>query len=178
VYCSECGGLTSTEAAFCPHCGTPSDAGLASRSRSGDDGTLVVDGSDSESWATISEAIRNARPHDRILVRPGVYRETLTIDLPLEIAGDGPAKDVVILSGDRCAVEMRTEQATLRGLTLRCSAPGSPVERYCVDVTHGQLVLEDCDIASAATACVNVRGRVASALMRKTVNSTRSRILG
>src|SRR6266508_4216061 len=41
-------------------------------------------------FTEISAAIAAAQPGDRILVRPGLYREGLVVDKPLEILGDGP----------------------------------------------------------------------------------------
>ncbi|MBC6476157.1 MAG: hypothetical protein GDA48_27830 [Hormoscilla sp. GM102CHS1] len=40
-------------------------------------------------YKTIGQAIASVSPGTRILVRPGIYREGVTIDKPLEIIGDG-----------------------------------------------------------------------------------------
>jgi F-box protein 11 len=53
--------------------------------------THVVDANrDSDGFTTVGAAIRAANPGDRIFVRPGRYEESLLIDKPLEIIGDGP----------------------------------------------------------------------------------------
>ena len=52
--------------------------------------TVIVSKSGGGQYTTISEAIKNAKPGTRIMVRPGFYNEGLAIDKQLEIVGDGP----------------------------------------------------------------------------------------
>jgi len=49
-------------------------------------------------------AINAARPGDIIVVKPGHYPESLVIDKPLEIIGDGPVADIVIEANGRDAL--------------------------------------------------------------------------
>ena len=51
-----------------------------------------------DTYATIGEAIRNASPGAKISVKPGTYRESLTIDKPMEIFSDGPVDQTIVES--------------------------------------------------------------------------------
>ena len=54
--------------------------------------THVVDAYQRGDFATVSAAVKAARPGDRILVRPGLYLEGLVIDKPLEIPPGNPGR--------------------------------------------------------------------------------------
>jgi F-box protein 11 len=58
--------------------------------------THVVDAYQGGHFTTVSAAIKAAKPGDRILVRPGRYEESLVVDKPLEITGDGPLANIEI----------------------------------------------------------------------------------
>jgi nitrous oxidase accessory protein len=67
---------------------------------------------------TLSEALERARPGDRLIVRPGVYREpTLVVDTPVEIVGQGEA--VLDGEGERAIMKVTADGVTIRGLTFR-----------------------------------------------------------
>lgn len=64
---------------------------------------------------TVGEAIRRARPGDRVVVKPGVYREpTLVVDRPLTLEGEGfPTLDG---GGTHEILVVRADDVTVRGL--------------------------------------------------------------
>lgn len=49
-------------------------------------------------FRTIGQALRKVRPGGRIRVRPGTYQESLVIDKPVDIVGEGPRQNIVIES--------------------------------------------------------------------------------
>lgn len=51
--------------------------------------TRVVDALHRGDHSSLTDALGAAKPGDRILVRPGLYREGIVIDKPVEIIGDG-----------------------------------------------------------------------------------------
>jgi parallel beta-helix repeat protein len=61
---------------------------------------------------------------------------------------------------------MRTQEAAVRGVTLRCVAGTRGARFYAVDVAQGQLLMEDCDVASDSLSCVAVHGPTAGATLR------------
>jgi nitrous oxidase accessory protein len=67
---------------------------------------------------TLSEAIRQARPGDRIVLRGGTWREpTLVIDKPLELVGEG--RPVLDGEGNHQILTVTADDVTIRGLVLR-----------------------------------------------------------
>ncbi|NJP04860.1 MAG: protein kinase [Chloroflexaceae bacterium] len=84
--------------------------------------TIIVATDDTGHYRTIGEAIREARPGARILVRPGRYVEALLIDRPLEMIGDGIATDIVIESFEAPCIRYRQPMhwyAACRSMVVR-----------------------------------------------------------
>jgi hypothetical protein len=94
---------------------------------------------------TLSDALEAAEPGDRILVRPGVYKEGIVIDKPVEIIGDGELNDVVIEANGRNTILCQANMARIANVTLRQTGGGN---WYCVDIGQGRLDLDGCDISS------------------------------
>jgi parallel beta-helix repeat protein len=114
--------------------------------------THVVDPIGDE-HATVAHALRNAKSGDRILIRPGLYKENLVIEKPVEIIGDGELGDVVIEASGKPTVLFQASMARLANLALR-QAGGE--NAFCVDIAQGRLDLEGCDITSQSLACVAI----------------------
>jgi len=127
---------------------------LESETPSGELPALIVG---DEDGASIAEAIKRAEPGSRIIIRPGKYRDTLVVDKPLELVGDGDAEQIVLSIRDARCVEITTDgQVLLRNLTLRCRPGPKADECYVVDVGKGRLLIEDCVIQSGSLACIAV----------------------
>lgn len=118
-------------------------------------------------YKTIAEAIANAQSGTRIQVQPGRYQESLVIDKPLEIIGDGPVADIIIESTDSSCILMQTDYAVVRGITLRGQAGLKGNKYFAVDIPQGQLVLEDCDISCDSLSCVAIHGSTANPVTRR-----------
>lgn len=108
-------------------------------------------------YRTISQALKKAPAGARVLVRSGVYTESLVLERPVEIAPLDPASEVIVEGSGASSLTMRTDQAVVRGLTLRQKA-GDQVVEHTVDLSRGRLVLESCQITSGIKACVGIRG--------------------
>jgi parallel beta-helix repeat protein len=130
--------------------------------------THVVDPFHRGDFTTISEAIKTARPGDRILVRPGLYSESLVIDKPLEILGDGPAADIQVHARNAHVVVFRANISRIANLTLR--QLGGEGTWYGVDIGQGRLELEGCDITSSGGACVAIHGGADPRLRRNIIH--------
>ena len=59
-------------------------------------GPLIVDPSDPDAFQTISAAVDSAEDGDTILVRPGIYPESVTITEDIVLRGEEPREEVVI----------------------------------------------------------------------------------
>jgi parallel beta-helix repeat protein len=119
-------------------------------------------------FTTIGAAIQAAQPGDRILVRPGRYREGLVVDKPLEILGDGPVADIEIQARGTQVLAFRASIGRVANLTLRQA--GGEGEWYGVDITQGRLELEGCDISSQSLACVAIRNGADPRLRRNRIH--------
>jgi parallel beta-helix repeat protein len=128
---------------------------------------LIVSQEGDGPFQTINEAIRNALPRTRILIRPGHYKESIVLDKLLEISADGPTEQVIVESIDTTCIRMETDYAVVRGLTLKCQARQHSKKCYGVDIPRGRLLLEDCDITSSVLACVAIHGPTASPIIRR-----------
>jgi parallel beta-helix repeat protein len=128
--------------------------------RSGD---LIVAQQGQGDYSTIGEAIQHAKAGTRIFVRPGLYEESLVIDTPLEIIGDGPLADIIIECEDSNCLLMQTDRALVRNLTF------SEIGRhYAVNIPQGQLLLEDCDLtANSNYTVVAISGATANPIIRR-----------
>ncbi|WP_300510947.1 right-handed parallel beta-helix repeat-containing protein [Crocosphaera sp.] len=107
---------------------------------------MIVDLLGNGDFTSISEAIDNALPDTEIIIRPGLYRETIIIDKPLTLIGEGEGEIIVESPTDYC-LSMKTDYAIVRGLTLRKLLDND----YCltVNILQGKSVLlEDCDVTS------------------------------
>ena len=126
-------------------------------------GVVTVSAGGGGDFKSISEALKLAAPGARILVRPGVYDEAVTLDREVELVGDGPREQVVIRSAEASPLRMLTERARVAGLTLRGASP----EAFAVDIPRGALTLEDCDVSSETLSCVGVHGATAAPVLRR-----------
>ena len=116
---------------------------------------------------TISEAIEAADSGDRILVKPGLYQESLVIDKPVELIGDGATEDIVIQSVGANAILFKTTMGRVSNMTLRQMHGG---DWFCVNATQGRLFLEECDITSLSLACVAINGGADPRLRRNKIH--------
>ncbi len=134
--------------------------------------TVVVSPTDETQYRTVGDAIRDVEPGTRIVVRPGVYKESLVVDKRLELIGDGP-REQIIIEGTPC-LRLQTDWARVQNLSLRAVAAGGR-RAHAVSIAHGQPILERCEIRSDALACVAVQGPTANpVLLRCTIRDGKS----
>jgi F-box protein 11 len=128
---------------------------------------LIVSAFDTGQFRTIGDALQRARTGARVLIRPGVYRESLTIHRRVELVGDGPSAEVVVESPDGNCLLLQTDMVRVRSLTLRGGAGRSGRERYAVHAPRGQMILEDCSVTSDSLACLTAGGAGTTLVMRR-----------
>ncbi len=122
----------------------------------------VVDWRRGADHTTIGAAIAAAEPGERILIRPGVYTESLVIDKPLELVGDGERDDILIEARDASVLTLKALNGRVAHLTLRQLGG----DYYCVNIPQGAMVLEDCDISSLGYTSVCIHGASARPRVR------------
>jgi parallel beta-helix repeat protein len=115
---------------------------------------------------TIAAAIKAAKPGTVVKVEPGLYREGLVIDKPLEIVGQGAVDDVVIEIAKKDVILFRSTMGRIANVTLRQLGG----EFFAVDIARGRLDLEDCDIVSHGLSCVAIHGGADPRLRRNRIH--------
>lgn len=130
---------------------------------------IIVSAKGDGHHTSIVEALKVAAPGARLVIRPGLYNEGIIIDKPVEIAGDGPVEDIVIRSTASSCIQMRTENASITGLTFRGRAGrgGGGTGFFAVDVPRGKIVLDNCDITSDTLSSVAVHGSTSEAIISR-----------
>jgi len=132
------------------------------KARSGELLRVAADGSCR--FKTITEAIKAAIADDLIMVAPGLYKESLRLDSPITIIGDGQRDLIVIESQDASCVEMRTTEACVSNLTIRCLEGDKAIA--AVFIPDGRLSIIGCDLSSEVFACVAIRGAKTNSLIK------------
>jgi parallel beta-helix repeat protein len=129
---------------------------------------LVVDASGSGDYRTIASAILGARPQDTIVLRPGTYKESLTVRSDVRIVGEGGRSKVIVEGAPGANVFTFTAGiATLTGLTIRMVGTGpADTGSGAIAVLAGTPVIEDCDLTSSAGAAVYIYGAGANPVIR------------
>jgi F-box protein 11 len=128
------------------------------------DSTIVAPSGDGHA-RTISEAVERAAPGTRVFLRPGVYREALRIERPVEIIGEGPASGIVLEGAGGPFFQVKAETFSLHGVTLRGTpheGPGSAL----VEVLRGIGLLEDCTLSAGSTGISVTGGRTRGIVRR------------
>ena len=129
---------------------------------------LVVDASGSGDYPTIASAILGARPQDTIVLRPGTYKESLTVRSDVQIVGEG-GRSMVFVEGAPGAnvFEFEGGRATLTGMTIRVvGTVRADQGTGAILVRSATPVFEDCDLTSSAGAAVYIRGPGANPVIR------------
>jgi hypothetical protein len=116
--------------------------------------TVVVDARKHGDYTTITQALEAVQPGTRILVRPGLYKESIVVDKQVEIIGDGERSEIVIEGDGRNVILFQANNGRIANLTI-CQTGGS--RRCAVTIAQqGRLDLEDCDISSQGWQCVAI----------------------
>ncbi len=126
---------------------------------------VIVSADGRGDYESIGAALKQLAPGARVLVRPGVYHESVTLARAVEIVGEGPRETIIVRAADASCFTMKTDRARVAGLTLRGEARGDAAF-FAVDVPGGRILLEDCDVSSDTLSCVGVHGRTAAASIR------------
>jgi|GEM_PF-6741085 len=111
--------------------------------------TITVDPSGNGDVKTLAKAIKLADPDDQIIVYPGIYKECVLIDKPLEIVGkivDGVGP--VFSADDKYACIHITAPAKLENITVK------DVECYGI-ATEGanvQVTISNCEVSNCKSA--------------------------
>ncbi|WP_460193544.1 right-handed parallel beta-helix repeat-containing protein [Thermosynechococcus sp. FA-CM-4201] len=118
----------------------------------------------SADYRSIHEALASVSAGSTIIVKPGQYHESLVLNKPVEIIGDGAVEEIILVAENRACILMQTTNARVANLTLRTTSDG---EKACVDIQKGRLVLEDCDIQSNSSVGVIIKNSGTNPVIRR-----------
>ncbi|MBN1552101.1 right-handed parallel beta-helix repeat-containing protein [bacterium] len=133
-----------------------------------DSRVFIVSASGNAHFTSIKEALEKIPEASRLIIRPGIYNETLVINKPVELIGEGNREDIIITSANGYCLYMQTDLAAVRGVTLQCNA-GQTLRKYTVEIPQGHLVLQDCIITSNSLSCIAAYGETAFAELRSCI---------
>jgi len=120
-------------------------------------------------YSRISAALAAAGPGTRILVEPGLYRESLVIDKPVEIIGDGNRTDIVVSSDSGPCLRMKADYALVQGISFRGTGRRGAEGIPAVDIGCGKLTMEDCEIVCSSSDCIVIHGNGTDPVIRRCV---------
>lgn len=134
--------------------------------------------------ATIGEAVAGAKDGDMILVRPGTYHETVTIEHEISLFGSGPRSEIVVWWDGLAHVISLRAPSRLSGLTVRQGGPDGPVGANGYDYYSSAVLvdhlgakvstIEDCDLSAVEWAGVLVTGGASVEVARCSIHDCRS----
>jgi len=112
-------------------------------------------------YPTINSALKVAKDGDRIIVRTGLYKESIILNKMVELIADGFP---IIENSDYC-ITMKTDYAVIKGFTLQCRATFED-KKVGVYIPQGKLVLEYCDITCDSLSCIQINNKDTQAIIR------------
>ncbi len=128
---------------------------------------VVVHPDDSGQKPTLREAIQDAAPNSCLLLKPGLYRESLVIQKDLQIRPADPLREVIIESLSSSVIVLDGASLLLAHLKLRGVGGKEKKPEAAVEVKSGHLVMKDCDLTSDASTVVEVKGANSEAILRR-----------
>lgn len=74
----------------------------------------------------LATALQDAKPGDRIVLLPGLYRDQLVIDKPVEILGRGEPQDIIVAPLGADSIRVSAERVRFSNLTIWIGSPTDP----------------------------------------------------
>ncbi|HVG94406.1 MAG TPA: right-handed parallel beta-helix repeat-containing protein, partial [Planctomycetota bacterium] len=124
---------------------------------------IVVDAHGKGDVTTVAEALSRVEGGSRILLRAGVYAETILVTKPVEILGDGKPGSARVETDGASAVQCAADGVRLTGIAFVTRATEGITPAPAVEIVSGDAVLTDCSIASPGPAGLLVLGKDARA---------------
>lgn len=117
-------------------------------------------------YKTVQSAIEDVPSGARIFVRPGIYRENLTIEKSLEIIGEGRPSEVILESNDQSCLLVTTEHCVVHGLMVRQVIDKGTRSSPAIAIQKGNITLED-SILSPSQLGIAIQGSRSSPTIRR-----------
>jgi hypothetical protein len=127
--------------------------------------TLVVAADGSGDCRTIGDALERVQPSGltAIIVKPGLYEETLHLEHACEIRGACNSDRPIVESAVGAALTSVARSARIIGLTFRGTGVRSGIT---VEIASGSLHMEDCVIEGSTEQGIRLAGRQANPMLK------------
>lgn len=129
--------------------------------------TVSADPQHEGELTSLSEALETIDDGMRVLLKPGLYRESLEIKKNVEIVGDGDATEVVIESIRATTMAVACQELQLANLTLRAMTSSATSGVYGLQVAEGRVRAKHCRVASSGDTAVVVYGQASHLMMNE-----------
>ncbi len=128
--------------------------------------TWIVDAAGGGDTLTIGEALAKAADEATILVRPGTYAESLSLDRPvyLKAAPDTGGEAPLLAPPEGPCIIIRATAGAVVGLRLRSAAPAEntpPTAEPCIDIAASDVLVEGNEIESLSGPAIRLRNGAA-----------------
>lgn len=127
---------------------------------------LIVAADGSGAFKRINDALAKAKPGERILVKPGTYRETILLDKAVDLVAEGSPEQTVIESTSGPVMVLQVDKAKIQGFTLNGKAGQNNLEASTVEIKQGKVTLDNCRISSDSLVCVAIYGRETTPILQ------------
>jgi len=106
-----------------------------------------------QDFETITEAIKaaSADVRDKLFLAPGLYKEALVLEKPIDIIGEGPLGSVIVEGSAANTVLSTANTGLIANLVLKQSG-----HWFCIDVEKGSLQIKGCDITNSTLSAIKV----------------------
>ena len=111
---------------------------------------IIVDPHDCDAYCSISDAIEHAGAGARILIRPGVYYEIITIEKPIELIGAGASPNSVkVHGGGGPTITVNTSFSRISNISFFQDGQGENDNEPAALVTQGRPDIDNCEFVSS-----------------------------
>jgi parallel beta-helix repeat protein len=112
-------------------------------------------------YPTINSALKIAKDGDKIIVKTGLYKESIVFDKNIELIADGSP---IIESTDDC-IFIKVDFVEMKGFDIRCVTKYED-KKGGIYIWKGKLILEHCNITSDSMSCIYVCNKDSQAILR------------
>lgn len=118
----------------------------------------IVAADGSGDFKRITEALAKARAGERIVVKPGTYRETILLDKAVELTAEGSPDQTIIESTSGPVLVVQVDKAKVQGFTLNGKSGQNNGGASTVEIKQGRVIFDNCRISSDSLVCVAIYG--------------------
>ena len=125
--------------------------------------TIVVDIDGKGDYISIANALEQASPFDVIMLKEGIYKESFSVNKPVEIVGSG--ENTIIAITNKNGLVCTSSHLVLKDLTLCSQSSGTQV---LVNTEKGHLIVSKC-VLDCSKGNIVISGKNTKLIMEKSI---------